>query len=182
MADAPFFRRRKLPHWDMPGATFFITSCLAGSIPARGYLDIQRYQQELVARQRPADVSEEEWDEQLWKLEFARTDRWLDEEPAARWLERRELAEIVEAALMFFASIRCDVLAYVVMPSHFHWVFRPRDEWVQSIPTNQRQRSPREQLMQSVKKFSARQCNELLGQSDHSLAGGIVRSLGSRPG
>jgi len=34
------FRRRRLPHWDVPGATYFITSCLEGSIPAQGLLDL----------------------------------------------------------------------------------------------------------------------------------------------
>jgi hypothetical protein len=34
------FRRRRLPHWDLSGATYFITACLAGSIPAQGLLDI----------------------------------------------------------------------------------------------------------------------------------------------
>ena len=28
------FRRRRLPHWDIPDATYFITGCLADSIPA----------------------------------------------------------------------------------------------------------------------------------------------------
>jgi len=31
------FRRRHLPHWDYPGATYFITACLDGSIPALSY-------------------------------------------------------------------------------------------------------------------------------------------------
>lgn len=38
------FRRRHLPHWDMPGATYFITSCLDSSIPAEGLLDIVKHQ------------------------------------------------------------------------------------------------------------------------------------------
>jgi hypothetical protein len=35
-------RVRHLPHWDVPGATYFVTTCLAGSIPAQGFLDLER--------------------------------------------------------------------------------------------------------------------------------------------
>src|SRR5260370_1396212 len=41
------FRRRNLPHWDVPGAAYFLTTCLHGSIPAEGRLDIQRYLEKL---------------------------------------------------------------------------------------------------------------------------------------
>jgi REP element-mobilizing transposase RayT len=68
-------------------------------------------------------------------------------------------------SLLHFAGIRYDVLALVVMPSHFHWVFRPRDEWVNAIPANQRYRSPREQVMHSIKKWTSRRCNEVLGRT-----------------
>jgi type I restriction enzyme R subunit len=162
MPRAPEFRRRELPHWDMPGATFFVTSCLEGSIPARGLLDLKRYRAELAARARPADLAEDEWEARKWKHEFARREKWLDEGPSARWLERPALAEVVTNALMHFAGERYEVLALVVMPSHFHWVFRPRDEWVAAIPAHQAHRSPREQIMLSVKKLTARRCNELL--------------------
>jgi putative transposase len=165
MTELPIFRRRKLPHWDIPGATYFITSCLADSIPAQGLLDLTRYRRELQQRERPVDVSERDWDDRLWKLHFARLEQWIDHSPEGRWLERTELAEIVENALLHFAGERCDVLAYAVMPSHFHWVFRARDEWVASIPEFQRYRSPRERLIQSVRKFTSHRCNELLGRS-----------------
>ena len=36
-------RWRHLPHWDVAGATYFVTSCLEGSIPAEGLLDIDRF-------------------------------------------------------------------------------------------------------------------------------------------
>jgi len=164
MSEVPLFRRRNLPHWDVPGATYFVTACLEGSIPARGLLDLARYRYELDARERPPDLTEEEWDLRRSKLEFARLDEWLDREPAVRWLERAELAQLVIDSLLHFADVRYDVLALAVMPSHFHWVFRPRDEWVATIPVNQRYRSAREQVMHSVKGYSAGRCNRILGR------------------
>ena len=165
MSEAPLFRRRNLPHWDVPGATYFVTACLEGSIPARGLLDLARYRTELDARARPADISEEEWDLRMAKLEFARLDEWLDREPAVRWLERPELAEQVMNSLLHFAGVRYDVMAVVVMPSHFHWVFRPRDEWVATLPQTVPYRSPREQVMHSIKGYSAGRCNRILGRA-----------------
>ena len=164
MSVPSLFRRRDLPHWDIPGATYFVTSCLEGSMPARGVLDLARYREELDARERLEDISEEEWDLRLWKLEFARLDNWIDREPAVRWLERPSLAEVVVDSLLHFAGVRYDVQAFVVMPSHFHWVFRPREEWVAAMTPVQNRRSPREQVMHSIKKWTSRRCNDLLGR------------------
>ena len=159
MNEIPILRRRHLPHWDVPGATYFVTSCLEGSLPATGRLDVAGYRAELETRPRPPEVSEEEWERRLWKLEFSRLDRWLDTGPAVRWLGRPELAEMVRDALLFFAGQRYDVIAYVVMPSHIHWVFRPRAEWVATLPTGPRYQSPRERITHSVKRYSGYRCN-----------------------
>ena len=43
------FRRRHLPHWDVPGATYFVTACLADSIPAQGLLSIRELEARLTA-------------------------------------------------------------------------------------------------------------------------------------
>jgi type I restriction enzyme R subunit len=41
------FRRRRLPHLDQPGALYFVTTCLEGSIPASGLKDIYDYRKPL---------------------------------------------------------------------------------------------------------------------------------------
>src|SRR5262245_47647751 len=161
MRSEEVFRRRHLPHWDVPGATYFVTACLSGSIPARGLLDRLRYCKELEARPRPANVAEDEWELRLAKLEFAQIDRWLDDEPTVRHLEQEDVAAEVRNAIYHFAGDRYDLLAYVVMPSHVHWVFRPRDEWVASA--NLDGRTARESICHSLKRHTALRCNELLG-------------------
>ncbi len=151
------FRRRDLPHWDVPGAAYFVTSCLQGSIPAQGLLDIRQYDQSLRFSKPPPGCTRAEWAARCWKLVFARIDYWLDQEPAIRHLKDPTLANIVMNSLLHFASDRYDVLALVVMPSHFHWVFRPREEWVRCLRSPSR--TPRERIMQSVKSYSAAACN-----------------------
>jgi putative transposase len=155
------FRRRHLPHWDVPGGTYFVTSCLAGSIPARGLLDLVRYRKQLESRPRPGDVTPDDWQMRLAKLEFARLDRWLDEEPAVRHLADLAVAAAVRDCLYHFAGKRYDLLAYVVMPSHVHWIFRPRDEWMAGA--NLGRRTAREAICHSVKRHSALLCNDTLG-------------------
>jgi len=160
------FRRRRLPHWDQPGATYFITACLAGSIPAEGLLDLAEYRDDLSKRKRPADISEADWKIQCWKKVFARWDGWLDEHPSVRHLADPELATVVTDSFYHFAGQRFDLLAYVIMPSHLHWVFTPRQEWVESLSDD---RSPRERIMYSLKRFTATECNRQLQQTGSSF-------------
>lgn len=155
-------RNRHLPHWDVPGATYFVTSCLAGSIPAKGLLDVANYRRELERRQPPADTTPADWDYQRAKLTFGRTDHWLDTEPAARHLADPRLAQVVVDSMLHFAGERYELLAYVVMPSHFHWVFRPLDAWVDSLGPDAVRRPPRQQIMHSLKTYTAWNCNQLL--------------------
>ena len=164
------FRRRRLPHWDVPGATYFVTACfvtacLDGSIPARGLLEIAEYRQSLEQRPRPEAMTEEDWRHHRSKLVFGRMEEWLDERPVVRHLEQPALAEIVMAALRHFDGDRYELFAFVVMPSHFHWVFRPLVRWVESLGADADTRTPRERIMHSVKRFAANQCNQFLGQT-----------------
>ena len=163
MDEQHLFRRRNLPHWDVPGAVYFVTSCLDGSIPAEGLLDLQQYQDQLNQRPTPVGMPRDEWERQIWKLRFARFDGWLDDKPACKHLEDKRLAREVADACYFFAGERYDLLAYCVMPSHIHWVFQPRDEWVKSLPVEERVRSPRERIMHSLNRHTAKECNRLLG-------------------
>jgi len=159
-------RRRRLPHWDVPTAAYFVTVCLDGSIPARGLLDLQNYRAELDRRPRPKDQNQQEWAVTRWKMGFARMDLWLDQAEAARFLEDGRLAQIVVDALLFFAGERYDLLGYVVMPSHFHWVFQPLERWVNGLrPDKHRRRTPRERLVHSIDRYSAYRCNQVLGRT-----------------
>lgn len=163
--DAERIRCRDLPHWDVPGAAYFVTSCLEGSIPARGLLDIDAYRKSVQQRLRPPQRTAEEWAADQWKLGFARTDRWLDEEPAVRHLQDERLAHCVMKALYHFAQVRYDLLAFVVMPSHIHWVFQPREEWVRTLENERGDATPRQRIIRSINRFTARECNKILGRS-----------------
>jgi type I restriction enzyme R subunit len=104
-------------------------------------------------------------------------DSWLDDQPAVRHLEDPRLARVVVDALYFFAGQRYHLLAFVVMPSHLHWVFQPLAEWVKGLDeeveaetssaTRSKEaivrRSPRERIQHSVNLHTATECNRLRG-------------------
>jgi type I restriction enzyme R subunit len=71
----------------------------------------------------------------------------------------------VENTLLHFAGKRYAIWSWVVMPSHFHWVFEPLQGWVESVGEAMDQRTPRQRIMHSVKRHSARQCNRLRNES-----------------
>jgi type I restriction enzyme R subunit len=146
----------------VPGATYFVTACLEGSIPAQGLLDIQQYRKELENAKRPPDLNPGQWDLHQQKLLFARTDHWLDGEPAVQHLKQEALATEVRNAIYHFAGERYDVIAWVVMSSHYHWLLRPRDEWVAGLGLTAKESTPRQRIMHSINRHSARQCNKLL--------------------
>jgi type I restriction enzyme R subunit len=156
-------RRRRLPHWDVPSAAYFVTVCLEGSIPAQGLLELEEFRRASRELPRPADQTESQWSVTLWKRTFARLDEWLDQKPAVRHLQRPELARLVVEAMYHFAGERYDLVAFVVMPSHYHWVFQPLDSWVESLDEAEK-RTPRQRILHSLNRHSARQCNLVRGR------------------
>src|SRR5262245_27872526 len=84
------FRRRRLPHWDVDDGTYFVTTCLDGSIPAQGFVQLNKYRQELDARCKPNDLTDDEWELRKQKFVFARFDQWIDLKPAKRHLQIAE--------------------------------------------------------------------------------------------
>jgi REP element-mobilizing transposase RayT len=140
------FRRRRLPHWDIDNATYFVTCCLAGSLPARGLLPVRRSK----PPQRRALQSAGK--------RFAEWDALLDTQAAVAWLVDPALATIVQESILSGDGDRYRLSAYVVMPSHVHWVFTPLQR------THSNGVWPRSQILASFKRHTARACNRLLGR------------------
>jgi len=82
-----------------------------------------------------------------------------------RHLADPQLAQIVHDALWFLAGERYNLLAFVVMPSHLHWVISPTPAYCEAVSSSSDSRTPRERIMKSVKGYTARQCNRKLGKT-----------------
>jgi len=169
MTDTGIFRRRQLPHWDVPGQPVFITACLEGSISSAGLERIRKHRHDLETRPRPEQFSESEWEYHRAKLLFAFIDQLLDHQSPVRHLADSRQAEIVQNAFLHFAVERYRLLAFVVMQSHHHWLFIPNEIWAtdvvqRSLETGQR-RSPREIISHSIQSYTATMCNRVRGAS-----------------
>ena len=151
------FRRRNLPHLDVSGGVYFVTFCLAGSLPAGGAISIAaRWRAR--ALHPPRGHNPARWRAACAAAAFASTDRLLDRSPAIRWLADGRLARVVQESLLYRHGTAYDLIAYVVMPSHCHVVFAP-------LADVSGERPARQTIMHSLKRHTALCCNRVLGRS-----------------
>lgn len=127
-------QRGYLPHRDAPGLIQFVTFRLHDSFPA--------------ARRG-------EW-EALLRIEDnrqrrARLEQYLDRGFGPCWLGQAKIATLAEGALWHFDHERYDLLAWVIMPNHVHALVQTRH-------------TPLAHVLQSWKRFIAREANLLLGR------------------
>jgi len=158
--------RRKLPHVDLEGKPTFITACLEGSLPAAGLKRIRVYRDELNLRSIPNDISDADWEMMKHKLVFKLVDSLLDCECPITHLRDDRLAEIVQNAFLHFANERYRLYAFVVMPSHHHWVFLPDENWSEELAIREsgkdRPKTPREVISHSIQSYTGTMCNRVL--------------------
>ncbi len=171
--------RRKLPHIHSPGATLFITFRLKGSVP-KSVIEKWKAErveiEEILSRNSfQADVPSEEKQEKLKRFRrrwFALYEEILHKEAMGPlWLKDPSIAEIVEACLRYLDGTSYQLHAYCIMSNHVHVVFTPllnersltetkesgRPVFLSEDPTLAA-------IMQSIKGYSARQANKLLGR------------------
>lgn len=160
MDDHRIFYQRHLPHWQPPGATLFVTFRLAGSLP-QFVIDQLR----AVDRQREAALSrigdctnrEKRADVEA-KRAFGRWDATLDRAQNGHcWLADSRIADVVVEALHYRDGRVYELVAFCVMPNHVHLVCTPlqRDDGTYH---------PLYRIMQSLKRHTARQANQILGR------------------
>ena len=114
-----------LPHFDAMGGTYFLTSRLADSLPpdrlAQWQAELLRAEREVTRSGRALRPDEQQ---ALRHRLLRRIETCLDQGHGARWLAQPEVAHLVRDALLHFDGTRYDLLAWVVMPNHFHAVLR----------------------------------------------------------
>ena len=150
--------QRNLPHIQPPGATFFVTFRLAGSIPLAVLREF-RDQAEQQAREIETIEDSQERDRQryrAYKKQFARWDAYLDRMPnGPYWLRQPEIASIVVESLHHRHGNKYDLDTFSVMPNHVHALFTP-------LEAEDGIYIPLQQIMHSLKRFTARAANKIL--------------------
>jgi REP element-mobilizing transposase RayT len=159
------FRRRHLPHYDVARGTYFITTCLAGSIPTVGLASLRRQAEIRSRAPRPAGLTPAAWKRMNGLEAFAASEQWLDRHPAVRWLADGRLAAAVQAELLREAGVRYELHAFVIMPSHVHLLFTPLAVWGDERDAAGRWGGPRTSIMKAFKGRTALACNRILGRS-----------------
>jgi len=143
--------QRRLPHWERPGATYFVTFRLADSIAADV---VDRWREE---RAQWLEHHPDPWD---WKTarEYMRRfeeerEQWLDRGHGSCLLRNQRAAELESESLCHFDGHRYVLDAFVVMPNHVHVLLTMLPGF--SLGG----------IVSSWKRYSAREANKLLGRS-----------------
>ena len=189
--DLKSFYRRNLPHIQTPGATLFVTFQLAGSIPQHilaqwktEKLQFDREKSRLLRLQndsRSASTQHRLVEEKNKRLEwrrqwFRKFEKTLDgAESGPVWLKDDRIAkEIAESLHYRDGKVYC-LDAYCIMSNHVHVVFTPlamqssRTDIVNSEENTAQTKDlcyyTLSVIMQSLKGYTARKANRLLGRS-----------------
>lgn len=153
------YHRRNLPHLQPLGGTFFVTYNLAEAIPKR-ILDKWRHEYEIQKKliiQTSAQVEKDL--DTLHKRNFVERDKFLDLSKEANTdLNNQELVQIVVDSINFWDGKKIDLICYCLMSNQVHLVFRLLDKTETNTPKYL------EEIMHSIKQFSAKKCNAILNR------------------
>lgn len=107
-----------LPHWQQPGATYFLTFRLGDSIPAtlRRQWETEREQWLLHQPQPWSAETESEYHTRF----SGQIDQWLDAGHGDCLLRDPDTRQIVENSLRHFDNAEHSHHAWVIMPNHVH--------------------------------------------------------------
>jgi len=143
--------RRRLPHWEQQGATFFITFRLADAVPQKL---LRQWKEELETWRK---FHPEPWDAST-KYEYQKRfhdarEAWLDQGHGECILRRPQIAATIANSLRRFDGDRYALDSFVVMPNHVHVLVRPHE--ADSLS----------EILHSWKSFSAKEINKLRERS-----------------
>ena len=139
------FYKRNLPHWQPIGGTFSITFRLHGSLP----------KEEVNQLLEASKLFKSNWTLEEWDAYFNKFDALLDRPVTGpTWLEEIPIAHIIINALHFKDGTEYRLIAFCIMKNHVHLI-------IDQI------KNPLFRILQSLKGFTARRCNELLDRTNH---------------
>lgn len=123
------YHKRKLPHIQPIGATFFVTFNLEGAIPKQVLEQMKKERDDAILNLEKLDnldASEKSHRKFLLKWEFFKKyDSYLDNAAAngPHWLKNPEVAKMVADRIHEFNGKYYDLLAFCIMSNHVHVLF-----------------------------------------------------------
>lgn len=147
------FYKRRLPHIQIAGATYFITFRLANSLP-REALDKLAEEKQKITR-LPESLKESahrEW--------FAKYDDYLDKALHGNlYLNNKQIADMVGESIQFRDGKKYDLIAYCIMLNHVHLICTP-------LKKSDGTSFSLTEILHSLKRHTAREANKVLQRQD----------------
>ena len=160
------FYRNHLPHLQPLGGTFFVTYNLADAVPYKLW---KKWKEEIQALLAELESNSSLFSSQKHLLDqkdaylkkaFAKYDKYLDSNNGPLHLKNPQVANVVADSLHFWDNKKLELIGYSIMPNHVHTTFR-----LFSPEELDGSKVYLEKIMQSIKLYSARNCNKILGKT-----------------
>jgi menaquinone-specific isochorismate synthase len=118
-------RNRRLPHWEIEHAVYFVTFRLADSLPKKALQEIDSERRDILetASQKKRALSASER-KRIGRLNRRTLESTLDTGAGKCFLLNRPIAQTVVNALREFDGSRYRLFAWCVMPNHVHVLFQ----------------------------------------------------------
>jgi len=156
------YYKRKLPHYQPHGHTFFVTFRLYGSLPVATIKKLKEEREKelkVVAGYANIKIRKEKY-KNYQSQYFGKFDKLLGGSTfGPKWLQDEKIAQVVKEAIHFRDEKKYELIVYTIMPNHVHLVFTPivgRTGCSTYIVTD---------ILKSLKWNTALRCNKLLKRS-----------------
>jgi len=155
------YHRRHLPHYYPENSVFFVTFRLAGSLPISVIKQLKVEATEGLWREKQNEISR--WERQFTDYETTLNSLKND----ARWLADSRVADLVRDAIHYQDGRDYDLASYCIMPNHVHIVFGLGEHSMFDTDrqTGNLSNKTLSQVMQSLKRYTAREANKILERS-----------------
>lgn len=149
------YYKRKLPHWQLAGAEYFITIRLKGSLPHAAIKKLRSLKKIYEGNQEVLSKIEKV----IQKKIFEKYETLLDNEKTGpTWFRNHDVAQIVKNSLHYRDGKSFDLYSYCIIPNHVHLVFK-------HLPGKVEKKNPITDIMRNFKRFTARKANEVLDRT-----------------
>ena len=146
------FYRRKLPHIQIEGGTYFVTFRLKNSLPI---VVLKRLSDEF-KRIKELSSDNNGIEQQPW---FEKYDNYLDQAANGEvFLSDPRVAAIVEKAILYRDIKVYDLISFCIMPNHVHLICKPLEREKDKFYSLT-------EILQSLKRHTARQSTLILKRS-----------------
>ena len=147
------FYRRRLPHIQIAGSTYFVTFRLKNSLPKDALEKLTAETARI--KELTKDVSE--FEHRRW---FGKFDDYLDRVICGEaFLNNEQVAALIANSIHYRDGKVYDLVAFCIMPNHVHLVITPLENSESDFYSLTK-------ILQSLKRHTAKQSNLILGRSD----------------